>query len=129
MSKSLITDYFPEVAAGGFSRTDGSVEFYARVNALLSVDSVVLDFGAGRGRFLEDPIKYRRNLRTMRGRVRQVIGVDVDSAVLGNPSVDVAYCVASGGQIPIAASSVDVVISDFTFEHIESPAAVASELG
>lgn len=45
---------FPEVSAGGFTRMDGTVEFYTRVNALLRPDMTVLDFGAGRGAGLVD---------------------------------------------------------------------------
>jgi hypothetical protein len=37
----------PGRAAGSFSRIDGTVEFYARVNALVDSSTAVLDFGAG----------------------------------------------------------------------------------
>jgi hypothetical protein len=44
---------------GGFSRVDGSIEFYTRVNALLGPDMTVVDFGAGRGAgVLDDPVRY-----------------------------------------------------------------------
>ena len=32
---------------GGFSDTDGTINFYLRINSLLNDDSIVLDFGAG----------------------------------------------------------------------------------
>ena len=44
---------YPEVAAGGFTRHDGFVDFYVRVGALLTGESRVLDFGAGRGELSE----------------------------------------------------------------------------
>lgn len=50
---------YPESGAGGFSRVDGTVEFYTRVNALLSPDAVVVDLGAGRGKQSEDPVAFR----------------------------------------------------------------------
>ena len=54
-----LTRFYPESAAGGFSRNDGTVAFYQRVQALLRPDSVVIDFGAGRGQFLEAPPRAR----------------------------------------------------------------------
>lgn len=47
--KSVLTRMYPEIGAGGFSSIDGTVEFYGRVSSLVKDDSVVLDFGAGRG--------------------------------------------------------------------------------
>jgi SAM-dependent methyltransferase len=119
---------FPEVQAGGFTRLDGTIEFYSRVNALALKDSVVLDYGAGRGRFFEDPVTYRRDLRLLKGNVARVIGVDVDPVVRLNPAVDDAYCIAQDGRIPVKDGTVDLIVSDFTFEHVERPRAVADEL-
>lgn len=113
-----LAHHYPEVGAGGFTRVDGTVEFYGRVSALCTGDSVVLDFGAGRGSFLEDPVDYRRNLHTLSLRAGKVIGVDVDEAVRANPSVAEAIVVGEDGEIPLASRSIDVVVSDFVFEHI-----------
>ena len=44
---------YPEAQAGGFTRYDQHVIFFARVNALLRHDMTVLDFGAGRGIWAE----------------------------------------------------------------------------
>jgi hypothetical protein len=48
--------FYPEVAFGGFPRIGGAIQFYSRVNSLFTNDSVVVDFGCGRGR--EDPIHF-----------------------------------------------------------------------
>jgi SAM-dependent methyltransferase len=125
---SALRRRFPEVAAGGFSRVDGTVAFYQRVNALVGADSTVLDFGAGRGAFLDDAVAYRRGLRLLRGRVREVIGADVDPAVRTNPALDRAVVLAPGGPLPLPDGGVDLVVSDFTFEHVTDPARVAAEL-
>lgn len=118
----------PETAAGGFSRLDGTVEFHQRVNALLGADDVVVDLGAGRGRFLDDPVPFRRELLDRKGRVGKLIGLDVDPIVLVNPAVDVAHVVRAGRPLPMDDASVDLIVSDFTFEHIDDPAWAGAEL-
>lgn len=120
---------YPEVAAGGFSRVDGTVAFYGRVNALLSPTMTVMDFGAGRGAAaVEDPVLYRRNLQTLKGRVREVIGVDIDPAVLGNPAVDRSIVASASGPLPLDDEAVDLIVADFSFEHVERPERVSAEL-
>ncbi len=119
---------YPEVGAGGFSHVDGTVQFYARVNALIAPHHTVVDLGAGRGAFLEDPVIYRRELRRLQGKVQRVIGLDVDPSVLTNPSLDEAHLLEPQGRFPVADQSVDVLISDFTFEHIDAPEHVAAEI-
>ncbi len=120
---------FPEVGAGGFSRVDGTIAFYTRVHALLRPDMVVLDYGAGRGAgIVEDPIPYRRELRRLKGKVAKVIGVDVDEAVELNPGLDKAVVIAPDRPLPLPDASVDLILSDFVFEHIADPPHCASEL-
>jgi len=118
----------PEVSAGGFSRHDGTVEFYLRVNALVDTRSVVLDYGAGRGKYTEDAVKFRRNLQQLHGKAKRVIGVDVDAAVTENPNLDEAHVVAPSDRLPIGNATVDMIVSDFTFEHIKDPSWTAAEL-
>lgn len=121
--------FYPEVSAGGFSHVDGTVAFYSRVNALLQPEMTVLDFGAGRGRAVqEDPVPYRRALQTLQGKCRRLIGADVDEAVLQHPRLDEAHVIPEHGPLPLADGSVDLIVSDATFEHITHPEAVASEL-
>lgn len=123
---------FPEVAAGGFSRVDGTVSFYSRVQALLGElppGATVLDFGAGRGLAAEDPIPFRRGLQELRGPGRRVIGADIDPVVLRNPRLDEGRVIdPTTGDLPVESASVDLVVSDFTFEHIEDPVATVAEL-
>ena len=45
----VISRFYPENEAGGFSRLDGTVQFYQRVRALLGPGHRILDFGAGAG--------------------------------------------------------------------------------
>jgi SAM-dependent methyltransferase len=118
---------YPEYQAGGFTRVDGTIQFYTRVNALLNPSMVVIDFGAGRGFASETGSPYHRALSSLQGKVARVIGIDVDPAVLYNPRLDQAL-VFDGEHIPLSSNSVDLVVSDNTFEHLRDPAQVAAEL-
>jgi SAM-dependent methyltransferase len=53
--------------------------------------------------------------------------VDVDPVVVDNPRVDEGRVIADG-RIPVDDASVDLIVSDFTWEHIDDPAAVVREL-
>lgn len=122
---------YPEVAVGGFTRLDGSVEFYTRVNALVDEKSRVLDFGAGRGQWALDPIpEMSRRLRLLRGRVAEVVGSDVDEVVLTNPTLDAAVVVGLGVPLPLEDDSFDLVVADHVLEHIdhEDAPAVAADI-
>lgn len=119
---------FPEFEAGGFGRHDPTVEFYGRVNALLEPDAVVVDFGAGRGQFMDGRDSYQRRLQSLRSKVRRVVGVDVDPAVRSNPAVDEALVWQPGTPIDLDDESVDLIVSDYTFEHIDDPSVVVREL-
>jgi SAM-dependent methyltransferase len=118
----------PEVGVGGFSHRDSAVDFYTLVNALVGPESTVVDFGAGRGAFLNDQSAYRRSLRLFKGRVAEVIGIDVDPVVATNPALDRHYVISPESPLPLADESVDVIISDWTFEHVTRPDHFAAEL-
>ena len=121
--------FFPEAAVGGYSRVDGTVEFYGRINALLQPDATVLDFGAGRGVGLqEDPVPYRRSLRILQGKCRRLVGVDIDEAVMENPYLDETHVIAPSSRIPLETASVDLIVSDNTFEHIADPRSTVRDL-
>lgn len=123
------TKLYPETAAGGYSSVDGTVQFYSRVRALLRPEFIVLDLGAGRGEgLLDDPVPFRRDLRTLRGHCADVIGCDVDPVVLSNPGLDRAFLISPDGRLALPDASVDVIVSDYVLEHIEDPAAFAAEV-
>lgn len=122
---------YPETDAGGFTRHDGFIEFYTRVNALLDADSVVLDFGAGRGLWATEPLPdYSRRLRAFDERVAKVVGIDVDDAVLTNERLAEAKVVEPGEPIPYDDVTFDLVLADYVLEHIDRDDAprVAAEI-
>jgi len=122
---------YPEVGAGGFTRHDGFVEFYTRVNALLRPDSDVLDFGAGRGLWAIEPFPdLHKSLRGYHERVRRVAGVDVDPVVMNNATLAEAHVIEPGGPLPFDDESFDVVVADHVLEHVDAAdaATVAGEL-
>ncbi|MGH3414191.1 MAG: class I SAM-dependent methyltransferase [Marmoricola sp.] len=125
--QSALRQLFPEWHVGGFTRVDSNLAFYSRVQALIDPESVVVDFGAGRGQFLEEPPSYRRDLQTLKGKGRRVIGIDIDPVVLENKSVDEAQVWQPGTRIDLPDGSVDVIVSEATFEHIDDPAQVVRE--
>jgi SAM-dependent methyltransferase len=105
---------------------DGTVAFYARVNALLTEGSVVLDVGCGRGAYAADPVAFRRRLRTVKGKCSRVIGIDVDQGAAQNPFLD-EFRLIDKARWPLEDSSVDLCLCDHVLEHVEDPGAFFGE--
>jgi SAM-dependent methyltransferase len=118
----------PELAAGGYPRGDHRMDYILRVNALLHPDMVVLDFGAGRGKWSQDPVPLRRWLGDFRGRCARVIGCDVDPEIAENPQVDERLLLAPGATLPLADGSVDLISAFSVLEHVEDEVFWAREL-
>ena len=128
---STLARLYPESQVGGFSRYDGFVEFYTRVNALLRPDSRVLDFGAGRGAWAFEPLPATsKRLRAFHERVARVDGVDVDDAVLANPHLAEAHTMPPAGPIPYDDETFDLIVADYVLEHVSEADAptIATEL-
>jgi hypothetical protein len=122
MANAIGTHFFPEIAAGGFSRVDGTGQFWQRIGALIGPDAVVLDFGAGRGASQkEDPVRFRRALLSLKGRVREVIGADIDPAVETNTALDRAIVLGPDGRLPFPDLSIDVVVFGFHIRAHSTP--------
>lgn len=119
--------FYPEVAFGGLSRTDGAIQFYSRVNTLIQPGSVIVDFGCGRGQYIDDPIPFRRNLRNFRGKVAKVIGLDVDPVGANNPTVDEFSLLKPGCAWPLGDESIDLIVCDCVLEHLPEPAFLFAE--
>ena len=125
---SFLSSVRPEIGAGGFTRYEGAIQFFTRIQSLLRADMTAMDFGAGRGLFQDDGNPFRRDLRTLKGKVAKVVGVDVDSAVLANEGVDERLLIGPGAPLPFEPGSFDIVVSDWVLEHLDDPAHFASEM-
>lgn len=117
----------PERRAGGFGKHDGAVAFYQRIDSLLTPDMVVLDFGAGPGVQL-DRTGYPARLARLQGRVRKLVGIDVDEAVLKNRHMDETHVFDPRVPLPFEPDSFDLIYSDGVIEHLEDPAAFTREV-
>jgi len=127
---NILSSYYPEVNISGYTSIDGTIEFYARINSLLDETMTVLDFGAGRAAWNEDdPCAYRKSLRNMKSKVKTVIGCDVDDAIYENKSVDEKVVIEIGKKLPFENEKFDLIICDYTFEHVANPDEVSEEFG
>jgi SAM-dependent methyltransferase len=112
--------FYPEVEFGGFSRVDGTIAFYSRINALIKASYIVLDVGCGRGEYNDDHVIYRKELRSFKNKVAKIIGIDVDTAGVDNPFLD-EFRAIDGERWPIDDDAIDIIICDWVLEHIPAP--------
>ncbi len=80
--------------------------------------SRVLDAGAGAGLLF----KYE-----LKGRVAEIVGVDLDPRVETNPQLDRGVC-SDMGSIPVSDGYFDLVISRAVLEHISDPDSFLREI-
>jgi SAM-dependent methyltransferase len=114
---------------GDFSPFDGTVEFYGRIHSIIrGRNFIVADVGAGRGQwFTEDIVAYRRYLQYLKPIASRVIGLDIDTKVFDNLTTSENRLIF-GGIFPLENESVDVVLADWVFEHIDNPSDFVNEI-
>jgi SAM-dependent methyltransferase len=119
----------PESAAGNFARDNGGIAFYTRVNALLRPDMTVVDLGAGRGTIFHSGVfSFYEQLAKLQGKVKHVIGLDVDDAIHDHPFLDERHVITPGKALPLGDNTVDMIVSDWVFEHVQTPEQLANEI-
>lgn len=119
--------FYPESRFGGFTDVNSTMVFYTRINSLLNPSYTVLDVGCGRGTAGEDPVDIRRNLRILKGKVKKVIGIDVDDAGKENACLD-EFRLIEGDYWPIEDNTIDLIVCDCVLEHIQEPDKFFSEV-
>ena len=120
----------PERGVAGFTKSDGTILFYNFVKAAACRVGArrVLDFGAGRGALFDTPVRWRLELQDLRQFGAEVWAADVDPVVTDHPASHHQVVLELGAPLPFEDDFFDVIVSDFTFEHIEQPERVAAEL-
>lgn len=99
-------------------KLDNDSSFREMIYEAVSPPTRVLDAGAGVG----DLFQY-----DLKGRVKEVLGVDLDARVSTNPQLHRGI-VADLSHIPIGDGSCDVVFSRYVLEHIADPQAFLREV-
>ena len=113
---------------GNFHELDGTIEFYGRINAILKDSDSVLDLGAGRGSwYSQDNSLYRREIRNLKSKVKYLVGIDIDNAVLENPTTH-KNMIMSLNKIPLENNSMDIIVADWVLEHVQNPIEFTSEI-
>ena len=121
MRKDLKEIYYPESEFGGYSRIDGTVAYFSRIQSLVRPDMVALDVGCGRGNAAERfEVNPWEKCRLLKGRCRHVIGIDVSPAGQQNTLID-EFRQITGDTWPVETASIDLLMSDAVLEHVEYP--------
>lgn len=96
---------------------DPVAQFLSVLVPLAHEDADVLDLGAGAG----------KNRYALKGRVRHVVGADLDSRVAANPMLDSAVIIGNG-PLPFADESFDIVFCIYVLEHVAEPRELVREV-
>jgi len=96
---------------------DPIANFLEELDRYVKPSSHVLDIGAGAG----------VNEYHLRGRVRELVGVDFDPRVESNPLLDRGIALRSG-ELPFARDTFDVVFSIYVLEHVVDPGLFVTEI-
>jgi SAM-dependent methyltransferase len=99
-------------------RWDPVAQFVERLYSVVASTDRVLDIGAGAGDL---------NVYALKGRARQIVGIDLDPRVVANPLLD-AGLNADVYALPFRDASFDVVFCIYVLEHIDRPHALTSEI-
>ena len=106
ISERLLRRWYPD------ERKNGTRLFYSWGRQHTNARQIALNGGAGPA--------TKNPLRSFRGEVARVVGVDIERIVLGNEELDEAH-VVDGTRLPFDDGTFDIAISDYVLEHVEFP--------
>ena len=111
-----------EKLPGKFSINDGTLDFYLRVRTIINKKKIVLDLGAGKGVWFQNKnnIELIQSIQYLKPHVKKLYGADMDPIILRNKSTDENLLIENN-IIPLKNSSIDIIICDWVFEHIQYP--------
>ena len=98
---------------------NGTERFFNLVRRNAQPCARVLNLGAGPA--------TKNPTCSLKGEVAEVVGADIDPAVLANDELDSAVIV-DGKRLPFSDESFDLVFSDYVLEHVEHPGIFLSEV-
>lgn len=135
MKREAAFGFHPEASLDHFSEMDIDLAFYSFVRAAYYRCEVreVLDYGAGRNRYVQDfdpaiNSFYLRELRDLRFNGARVTAADVDPDVVTHPTSDDQVVLDPRAPLPFADEAFDLIVSDYVFEHVEEADRLGSEL-
>ena len=113
ISKTLLKKYYPD------DSRDGTLIFYKWLRSFIQPHFTTINVGAG--------MSSDNKIRSLKGEVDKVYGVDIDREVLNNNDLDEAI-VISGSKLPFPDNTFDLAWSDYVLEHIEDPEIFMKEI-
>ena len=114
---------------GKFSVNDGTIDFYLRIRTIINKKKIILDLGAGEGYWLKDKknSKLRKSIQYLKKDVKKLYAADIDKAIFKNKSSHKNLLIKKN-VIPLKNNSVDIIICDWVFEHIDNPTLFFTEI-
>jgi ubiquinone/menaquinone biosynthesis C-methylase UbiE len=113
ISPRFFKRYYPD------DSKSGTLLFYNWLRSHIRPEFIVLNVGAG-------PTTDNK-IRSLKGKVGKVVGVDIDNEVLKNKDLDEAF-VIKNNKLPFSDSTFDLAWADFVFEHVEKPEVFLKEI-
>ena len=112
------TEYLARFYSRERGWVDGTTLFHRLCRQFISPDDRVLEVGAG---------PSNPTSKFLSSTARQVVGVDIDDAIIGNCFLSEAH-VYDGVRFPFDDGSFDAAVCNYVMEHVENPMRLCREI-